>query len=259
MELTHPTLAGHSRQASIIAPFLKWAGAKTRVMDTLLQALPSSDIATCLIEPFAGSASVFLNTRYQQYVLADSNADQVNTWRYAAEQPDALIDKLQNLYQQGNSEAAWRHHRRAFNDMPSGPDKAALFIYLNRHGFNGLCRYNQKGQFNVPFGRIRHPYLPAHEIRTFARKVARCHVSFFHAGFEETLLAATEGMFASLNSVIYCDPPCLPVSKSASFTTYDGTTFTREDHQRLAMQLKKIHERTGFPVVLSARDSPDLC
>lgn len=224
-------------------------------MKTLLQALPSPDEVECLIEPFTGSASVFLNTGYRQYLLADSNADLINTFRHVCDAPEALIAALHRLYEGGNCEMAWQRNRLAFNTMPSCLEKAALFIYLNRHGYNGLCRYNKKGQFNVPFGRQDKPYLPEHEIRIFSRKASRCHVSFFHTGFEETLNAATTGMFAALRCAVYCDPPYLPLNDTSAFTAYDGTAFTATHHRVLVSSLHAIHEEKKFPVVVSTSDS----
>lgn len=256
MDISTPDRVGHPQPVSILSPFLKWAGAKTRCMSVLLSHLPSPHKVDCLIEPFGGSASVFLNTRYRQYVLADSNADLVDTWQHARDNPEELTEALHRLFDGGNSEMAWQRNRLAFNALPPGPEKSALFIYLNRHGFNGLCRYNRRGLFNVPFGRPAKPYLPAREIRTFARRASRCHVSFFHADFEETLQAATRGMFAGLRCALYCDPPYLALSNSASFTAYDGTAFTTDHHRALAARLQDIHRRTGFPVVVSASDTP---
>ena len=247
---------GHPQYAGIVSPFLKWAGAKTRCMPALLAALPSPERVECLIEPFAGSAAVFLNTRYRQYVLGDSNPDLVNTWRHARDNPGELIAALRRLYRDGNSEMAWHENRAAFNSMEDCTEKAALFIYLNRHGFNGVCRYNKKGVFNVPFGRPVSPYLPEREIMIFARKAARCYVSFFHADFKETLSAATTGLFAALRCGIYCDPPYLPLSSTAGFTQYDGQAFTPSHHEQLVSLLRDIHRRTGAPVVVSSGDTP---
>lgn len=247
---------GHPQFAGVVSPFLKWAGAKTRCMPELLAALPSPERVECLIEPFAGSASVFLNTRYRQYVLGDSNPDLVNTWQHARDNPGELLAALRRFYRDGNSEQAWQENRAAFNGMAGGTEKAALFIYLNRHGFNGLCRYNQKGAFNVPFGRPVNPYLPEREIMIFARKAARCYVSFFHADFKETLGAATIGLFAALRCGVYCDPPYLPLSRTAGFTQYDGKVFTPAHHRQLVVMLQDIHQQTGAPVVISAGDTP---
>ncbi|EBC6662850.1 Dam family site-specific DNA-(adenine-N6)-methyltransferase [Salmonella enterica] len=155
MDVSTPGRSGHPQPVGIVSPFLKWVGAKTRSMNVLLSCLPSPQAVDCLIEPFAGSTSVFINTRYRQYVLADSNADLVDTWRHARDNPEGLTEALHHLFGDGNTEMAWQRNRLAFNTMPPGPEKSALFIYLNRHGFNGLCRYNQKGLFNVPFGRYR--------------------------------------------------------------------------------------------------------
>ena len=57
--------------------------------------------------------------------------------------------------------------------MPSlqaGKERSALFLYFNRHGYNGLCRYNRSGGFNVPFGRYKRPYFPAKEMEFFYNK-----------------------------------------------------------------------------------------
>lgn len=246
----------HYPRSGPVVPFLKWAGAKNRSMEVLLRYLPSPDEIDCLIEPFMGSASVFLNTRYRQYVLADSNADLLDTYRHARDNPSELIAVLHRLYRDGNSEQGYLTYRRLFNEMTRGLEKSALFIYLNRHGFNGVCRYNQKGGFNVPFGRPTRPYLPEKEIFIFARKAARSYVTLFHADFEDTLRVATSGMFAALRCGLYCDPPYLPLSETSRFSHYDGNTFTAYDHQRLVNKLQRIHHQTGAPVVISASDTP---
>lgn len=90
----------------------------------------------------------------------------------------------------------------------------------------------------------------------FARKTARCYVSFFHADFKETLRASTTGLFAALRCGIYCDPPYLPLSDSAGFTQYDGQAFTPSHHQQLVSLLEDIHQRTGAPVVVSSGHPP---
>ncbi|MBP2850545.1 Dam family site-specific DNA-(adenine-N6)-methyltransferase [Dickeya oryzae] len=126
----------------MIRSFIKWAGGKTRVLPDLLPHLPDAD---CLIEPFVGGASVFLNTEYRRYVLADINADLINLYRVATRHTDELISYARGLFAHGNSADAYADNRNLFNSLsPSASvEKAALFLYLNRHGFNGVCRYNQ--------------------------------------------------------------------------------------------------------------------
>ncbi|EBX7469620.1 TPA: Dam family site-specific DNA-(adenine-N6)-methyltransferase [Salmonella enterica subsp. enterica serovar Paratyphi B] len=237
-------------------PFLKWAGGKRRSLDTLQRWLPSPDEVECLVEPFVGGASVFLGTDYRQYLLADINADLIDVYLHVRDNPSGLVRRLERLFLHGNNETAYRENREEFNRIHAGPEKSALFIYLNQHCFNGICRYNKKGIFNVPFGRRKSAYIPEAEIMAFARKTERCHVSFFHAGFEDTLKMTTTGMFSGMSCAVYCDPPYLPVSQTAGFTTYSGDEFTVADHERLAGCLAELHGRKGMPVVISASDTP---
>ncbi|EPD0212035.1 DNA adenine methylase [Salmonella enterica] len=253
--LTGSIPARHTRRRLPSRPFLKWAGGKRRSLATLLQRLPSPDEVECLVEPFVGGASVFLGTDYRQYLLADINADLIDVYLHVRDDPAGMIKRLERLFLQGNNETAYRENRDEFNRIQAGPEKSALFIYLNQHCFNGICRYNKQGIFNVPFGRRKAAYIPETEIMAFARKTERCHVSFFHAEFEDTLKMTTAGMFAGLSCAVYCDPPYLPVSQTAGFTAYSGDVFTVSDHERLAGQLAALHARKGMPVVISASDT----
>lgn len=237
-------------------PFLKWAGGKRRSLDTLQRWLPSPDEVECLVEPFVGGGSVFLGTDYRQYLLADINADLIDVYLHARDDPSGMVKRLEKLFHEGNNEEAYRESKDEFNRISPGPEKSALFIYLNQHCFNGICRYNKRGIFNVPFGRRKSAYIPEAEIMAFARKTERCHVSFFHAGFEDTLKMTTTGMFSGMSCAVYCDPPYLPVSQTAGFTTYSGDEFTVADHERLAGCLAELHGRKGMPVVISASDTP---
>ncbi|HHR3735268.1 TPA: DNA adenine methylase [Salmonella enterica] len=237
-------------------PFLKWAGGKRRSLEMLQRRLPSPNEVQCLVEPFVGGASVFLGTDYRQYLLADINADLIDVYLHVRDDPSGMVSRLERLFCQGNNEIAYRECRDEFNRIQPGPEKSSLFIYLNQHCFNGICRYNKQGVFNVPFGRRKAAYLPEAEIMAFARKTERCHVTFFHAGFEDTLKMTTTGMFSEVSCAVYCDPPYLPVSPTSGFTTYSGDVFTVDDHERLAGQLADLHVRKGVPVVISASDTP---
>lgn len=234
----------------MIRPFIKWAGGKTRVLPDLLPLLPNGD---CLIEPFIGGASVFMNTDYRRYVLGDINPDLINLYQYAAYDTEQLIDTARGLFNSGNNVDAYNGHRLSFNYQKSNPSifTAALFLYLNRHGFNGLCRYNNAGDFNIPFGKYRKPYFPEHEIRLFAEKANDTATIFICADFKETLLAHTEPGF-----VIYCDPPYLPASETDNFTQYYTSAFTSAQHSELAQLLWDMHRQYATPVVISNSDTP---
>jgi DNA adenine methylase len=128
----------------MIRSMVKWPGGKSRVMPELLPHLPKGE---CLVEPFVGGASVFLNTDYPRYVLADINPDLIRLYREAKSHPDLLIDTVRTLFAQGNSKEAYASNRKIFNNTKGLLDvhRAALFLYLNRHGYNGVVRYNQQG------------------------------------------------------------------------------------------------------------------
>jgi DNA adenine methylase len=157
---------------------LKWVGSKVRIMPQLLDHLPEGKR---LVEPFAGSCAVMMNTDYDEYLIADLNPDLVNLYKAMAYHTDAFLMELETLFSAGalgeqESRAIFYYAvRDAFNSSGKGlgsesVEAAARFMYLNRHGFNGLCRYNRRGQFNVPFGKYKKNYFPLKEVRAFAER-----------------------------------------------------------------------------------------
>lgn len=223
-----------------VRPFLKWAGNKYRVIPQIQQLLPAG---TRLIEPFAGSGAVFLNTDYPRYLLTDSNADLIHLYQILQASGPEFIAKCAKLFRPLTNQAEYFYRRRTeFNSCSDPVRKAALFVYLNRHGYNGLCRYNARGIFNVPFGRYKAPYFPAREMLAFHAKAARA--TFEHIHFEHIIERAQPG------DVIYCDPPYVPLSKSANFTQYSSNCFDLTQQQRLA-ELATSAGKRGIPVLIS--------
>jgi DNA adenine methylase len=221
-------------------PFLKWAGSKYRVLEHIHEMLP---VGGRLIEPFAGSGAVFMNTDFERYLLADTNADLINLYRILQQQGEAFITECARLFQtRTNQEAYYYRRREEFNRSHDLQRKAALFVYLNRHGYNGLCRYNAAGIFNVPFGRYKRPYFPADELLAFYRKSA--HAEFVHRDFDTVMQAAQAG------DVVYCDPPYVPLSQSSNFTCYSAGGFDMPQQQRLADLAEQTRQR-GIPVLIS--------
>ncbi|SAX23104.1 methyl-directed repair DNA adenine methylase [Klebsiella pneumoniae] len=191
---------------------IKWAGGKTRVMPQLLKHLPKAD---CLIEPFVGSGTVFMNTEYRRYVLCDSNRALINFFRVLTSDTERLIDTARRMFLDGNNEEQYYKRRALFNSMQwSDTGKAdtallyaALFLYLNRHCFNGIYRVNQMGDHNVPFGKYGAPYLPADEMRRFAEKANDTKAVFIDGDFRHTIPDVVQLVY---DAVIYCDPPLHP-------------------------------------------------
>lgn len=191
---------------------IKWAGGKTRVMPQLLKHLPKAD---CLIEPFVGSGTVFMNTEYRRYVLCDSNRALINFFRVLTSDTGRLIDTARVMFLGGNNEEQYYKRRALFNSMhwsdtgkaDSALLYATLFLYLNRHCFNGIYRVNQIGEHNVPFGKYAAPYFPADEMRSFAEKANDTKAVFIDADFRHTIASAAQLVY---DAVIYCDPPLHP-------------------------------------------------
>ncbi len=225
-------------------PFLKWAGGKARLVSKISSVLPD---ANTLVEPFVGAGSVFLNTHYSKYVLSDINQDLINIFQILQLQKSQFIESLRPYFsEETKTEDFYYQQRNLFNQTPMGEKRALLFLYLNRHGYNGLCRYNKSGGFNVPFGRYSKVYFPEQEMNYFIEKSKG--VTFLCEDFETVMNKAKKG------SVIYCDPPYVPLSKTASFTSYAKNDFEANDQIKLAALAKSLKEK-GISTVISNHDN----
>ncbi len=118
---------------------------------------------------------------------------------------------------------------------------SASLLFLNRHCYRGLCRYNKKGEFNAPYGHYKKPYFPENEIRAFAEKATRA--TFICASYNETLALLVPG------DVIYCDPPY-----DGTFSNYHTAGFTEDDQYQLASILER-RASEGHPVIVSNSDT----
>jgi len=221
---------------------LKWVGSKARLMPRLRPHLPEGKR---LVEPFAGSCAVMMNTEYDEYLIADVNPDLINLYQQIKDNADALIDWAYPWFVEGNESLNYYASRGVFNndDSLSLLERAAIFLYLNRHCYRGLCRYNLSGRFNAPYGHYKKPYFPTAEIKAFAEKAQRA--TFVTAGYMQTLAMVRAG------DVVYCDPPYL--TESSNFTAYHGDGFTHLDHGKLARKLRKLAGE-GVSVVASNSD-----
>jgi DNA adenine methylase len=120
-------------------------------------------------------------------------------------------------------------------------------LYLNRHGYNGLCRYNAKGGYNVPFGRYKKPYFPANELVHLSKRAQ--HAVFETGDFETAFLQAKAG------DIVYCDPPYSPINETSSFTAYSGQKFTEFDQQRL-VDVALLAKEKGVTTIIANHSLP---
>lgn len=224
-----------------MSTILKWAGNKTALMPELIKHLPAGKR---LVEPFAGSCAVMMETDYPEYLVADINPDLINLYQQIALNCETFISTAKSFFAEMNTKKAYYLVRNDFNHSVELTLfwKAVLFLYLNRHDYRGMCRYNRKGGFNVPYGNYKKPYFPEDEIRAFAEKAKR--TTFICAGYEETLAMLRTG------DVIYCDPPY-----DGKFSDYHSAGFTEADQRHLASLLEN-RSSEGHPVIVSNSDTP---
>lgn len=224
-----------------MSTILKWAGNKTAVMPHLEKHLP---VGPRLVEPFAGSCAVMMETGYPSYLVADINPDLINMYQQIKDYSEDFIANARRLFERDNNEGVYYWHRRIFNETGGNITdfwRAVVFLYLNRHCYRGLCRYNRAGHFNVPYGNYKAAYFPETEIRAFAEKAKRA--TFVCAGYEETLALLLPG------DVIYCDPPY-----DSTFAGYHTAGFSEDDQYRLASILER-RSSEGHPVIVSNSDT----
>ncbi|EKK5552843.1 DNA adenine methylase [Enterobacter hormaechei] len=222
-----------------MSTILKWAGNKTAIMSELKKHLPDGPR---LVEPFAGSCAVMMATDYPYYLVADINPDLINLYQVIKEDVNSFIHLVERIFSKFTTEEDYYKCRQFFNTLPLEPiEKAAYFLFLNRHCYRGLCRYNQRGLFNVPYGNYKKPYLPVDEIRAFAEKAVRAR--FICASYDETLAMLQAG------DVVYCDPPY-----DGNFSGYHTAGFSDDDQYDLASILVR-RSSEGHPIIVSNSDT----
>lgn len=229
---------------TITKALIKWAGGKSKLLPTILPELTGDR----LIEPFVGSGVVFLNAPQKDIIINDFNPDLTNLFKQVSLNYLRLVNATRKLFSQ-NTQADYTALRLEFNSTNKTTlRRAALFIYLNRHCFNGLCRYNSSGGFNVPYGKYKTPYFPEEEILEIYRYIKE--LDFFYIlnkDFADVMKLAGSG------DVVYCDPPYVPET-ATSFTNYTGIGFSLKDQQRLVVEAEAARNR-GAKVVISNLDT----
>jgi DNA adenine methylase len=230
------------------APFLKWAGGKGQLTAQLSRLLPPDAAERRYHEPFLGGGALYFYLRPLRAFLQDLNADLICAYRAVKQDPVALARALAPLARAHSCEryyaarARWNRRRHL---LPLA-ERAALFIYLNKTGYNGLWRVNARGEHNVPAGRycrprVFDPDLLAADADLLAGARLRA------APFESVLDVARAG------DLIYCDPPYVPVSATACFTAYAVGGFAEADQARLADLVREL-DRKGCLVMVSNAD-----
>lgn len=219
----------------MMPPPLKWAGGKRWLLPHLLPMWEASPRLR-LVEPFVGGMAVALGLQPRRALLNDTNPHLINFYRW-------LQQGLVTDIEMHNSKDLYYSYRSRFNALVSegqedSAEAASLFYYLNRTGYNGLCRFNKKGGFNVPFG--RHTTIPY--VRDFTGYKPLL------AGWELTC-GSFEAIEVEPGDFVYADPPY-----DVPFTQYSAGGFGWDDQVRLARWLAGL--RCG--VVASNQATPRI-
>lgn len=219
-------------------PFLKWAGGKSRLFQEISAHFPKK--FSRYLEPFVGAGSILLNVNCTYCIANDNNSDLINCYEKIRE--PGFIEECKKWFSGYNNRESYLELRKTFNETDDKFLKATLFVYLNRHCFNGLCRFNSKKKFNVPYGKYKDVYFPEEELRTWL-EVTKGY-QFYCKDFREIFGMVREG------DCVYADPPYLPLSATSSFANYSGDGFGLKDHIDLAEAAYCAAQR-GATVIVS--------
>ena len=234
---------------SNIKPFVKWAGGKNGLINSLISFIQRN--FNSYFEPFVGGGALFfylkniniLNSK--KIYLNDKNTELINAYKQIKINPNKLLEELEILKNNHSKEYFYkiRNLDRDFDFYSlSEVFRAARFIYLNKTCFNGLCRYNAKGNFNTPMGSYKNPKIYDKDLIFSVHEVLK-NVSITNKDFEVVSLKAKKGDF------IYFDPPYYPLNKTSSFVSYTDN-FSANEQIRL-YKLFKMLDCEGIKVLQS--------
>jgi len=215
-------------------PVLKWAGGKRRLRFEIDKLLPPGHAGRNYHEPFFGGGALFFHLEPKGGSINDVNERLIRFYKVVRECPEELIEEV-SRYEYGKDQ--YYSLRDRFNEGGLEPvEEAAIFLYLNKTGYNGLYRVNSKNKFNVPFGKYKKPTIvhPDRIMRAsqlFSRFKLHCDRFTYVKGVAE------EG------DLVYLDPPYLPKSDTADFTAYSRLGFGLDDHLMLRDLCQELDEK----------------
>lgn len=219
-----------------ITPLLRWAGSKRRLLPDLLRAVPPT--FRRYVEPFAGSACLFFALQPRRALLGDINGDLLDTYATICKSPRAVARAAHGI--PCTPRAYYRLRAQNPSDLVA-VHRAARFVYLNRHCFNGVYRVNRAGAFNVPRG-VRTGRLPPEEV--FVQSALALRRAQLKVGdFRDVLGRVREGDF------VYLDPPYASGPRP-TYGEYSYDSFSDADIPDLNAWLLRLHT-IGAVFVLS--------
>lgn len=218
-----------------ISPFIKWAGGKRQLITEIRTRMPSN--YNRYFEPFVGGGAVLFNLQPKDAVINDINESLINAYRQVKKSPIELIKAIEELDRNIPEDGKTYYYeiRQKYNDKLMQEDfdveLAAMFIFINKHCFNGLYRVNGKGLFNVPYNNSRQASYNAENIMEISNYLE--NITILDGDFENACKAAGEGDF------IFFDSPYAPLNPT-TFESYTKEGFDKDSHIRLAELFKEL-------------------
>lgn len=219
-------------------PFVKWAGGKRQLLPQIKERMPQE--FNRYFEPFVGGGAVAFELLVKETIINDINRALINAYKVIADRPDEFLKKInkmdENMWEDGKE--YYYSLRAHYNDKlmkdEFDVELAALFVFLNKHCFNGLYRVNGKGLFNVPYNNSRNASCDEAVIRAVSEYLKS--ITILEGDFEKACETAEKGDF------LFLDSPYAPLNPT-SFKSYTKEGFDIESHQRLASLFDELTEK----------------
>lgn len=228
---------------SSVAPFVKWAGGKRQLLPQIKERMPEK--YNNYYEPFVGGGAVIFELLPANALINDINKALINAYRQICNAPGAFLKTVKKLDTEMSgkrtevlSKEYYYSLREHYNDklMKAEYDVelAALFVFINKHCFNGLYRVNGKGLFNVPYNNSRRASVDENVIMGISEYLHG--VTIIDGDFEAACKDAKKGDF------VFIDSPYAPLNPT-SFESYTKEGFDIESHKRLANLFDELTAR----------------
>ena len=225
-------------KSSSVAPFVKWAGGKRQLLNQIRERMPEN--YNNYYEPFVGGGAVVFDLLPKNAVINDINKALINTYRQICNSPDeflGIINQL-DLEMWEDGKEYYYSLRERYNDKlileEYDVEVSALFVFINKHCFNGLYRVNSKGLFNVPYNNSRKKSVDEESIYAVSSYLK--NITIMNGDFQTACDTANRGDF------IFLDSPYAPLNPT-SFESYTKEGFDIESHRRLADLFDRLTDR----------------
>ena len=210
----------------ILKPIIKRLGGKIRKIKYFQKYIPRHDL---YVEPFFGGGAVFWHLQPKHAIINDFDSLLINFLTQLRDHSDELLEKINNLIAIGNYHEQYYKFRKAMNEEKnlSNLDKAVIFFFINKLSYRGLMRFNQKNQFNTPFGHYKN----------FTHQITQEHVNLLRSttilnqDYSQLLL-----QYDCKNTFFFLDPPY----HNTNNNYYASAKFDEQDHKILAQNVKNI-------------------